>query len=115
MNIFRTKGASRVTIDGIDFVGGNISINGTKVIVDGVEQDGELLGDVQIIVHGDAQSIETTKGNVSVQGKATSVKTMSGDVTCGDVSGSVGTMSGDVTCGSVGGSIKSMSGDIRLR
>lgn len=102
-----------MTIDGKDFVGGSVIINGNKVIVDGVTQDGELVGDIEIHVHGDAASIETTSGSVNAMGNVGPVKTMSGDVTCGNVSGSVSTMSGDVDCGKIEGSVSTMSGNIR--
>lgn len=114
MRIFSGKKAS-VTIDGKTFTGNSINIVGNKVVVDGVEQGGELVGPVSVTVNGSVDSIETGSGSVSVSGTAGRVKTMSGDVHCGDVQGDVGTMSGDVTCGKIGGSVKTMSGDIRHR
>lgn len=103
---------SSVTIDGKTFTGRSVTINGDKVIVDGVEQPGTLVGPINVTVNGSAESVETTSGTVTVTGSADRVKTMSGDVHCGDVSGDVGTMSGDVTCGPITGSVKTMSGDI---
>lgn len=105
-------GGSSVTIDGRTFTGRNISINGDKVVVDGVEQSGSLVGPVSVTVNGDADSIETGSGTVTITGSAGRVETMSGDVHCGAVSGDVETMSGDVTCGPITGSVKTMSGDI---
>lgn len=102
-----------ITINGHTFSGRSVSINGDKVVVDGVEQPGTLVGPITVTVNGDAESIETTSGSVQVTGKAGRVKTMSGDVTCGDVAGDVGTMSGDVTCGAIAGNAKTMSGDIK--
>lgn len=106
---------SRVTIDGRDFVGRSITINGDKVVVDGVEQSGSLVGPISIEVHGNCEQLDTTSGSVTVSGSCGRVKTMSGDVRCGDVTGDIGTMSGDVTCGKVGGNVKTMSGDINGR
>ncbi len=108
-------GGSSVTIDGRTFTGRSISITGDKVVIDGVEQEGTLVGPVNITVNGNAESVETTSGKVEVTGSAGRVKTMSGDVHCSNVTGDVGTMSGDVTCGTIGGSVKTMSGDIRHR
>ncbi|MDD1966128.1 hypothetical protein NPS29_12435 [Pseudomonas putida] len=105
-------GGSSVTIDGRTFTGRSISINGDKVVVDGVEQSGTLVGPISVTVNGNAESVETGSGKVEVSGYAGRVKTMSGDVKCGDVRGDVGTMSGDVTCGTVAGNVKTMSGDI---
>lgn len=108
-------GGSSVTIDGRTFTGSSISIQGDRVIVDGVEQEGSLCGPITVTVNGNADSIETASGKVVVSGSAGRVKTMSGDVECGAVTGDVGTMSGDVTCGPVAGGVKTMSGDIRHR
>lgn len=105
-------GGSSVTIDGRTFTGRSISINGDKVVIDGVEQAGALVGPVSVTVNGNAESVEIESGKVEVAGTVGRVKTMSGDVCCGDVTGDVSTMSGDVTCGAIGGSAKTMSGDI---
>lgn len=48
------KGSSSISIDGRDFVGRSITINGDKVVIDGVEQAGSLTGPVSITLHGDA-------------------------------------------------------------
>lgn len=110
----KTSGSS-ITIDGRSFTGRNVSIVGDKVVVDGVEQDGSLVGPVSVTVHGNAESVETGSGKVEVSGSVGRIKTMSGDVHCGAVGGDVGTLSGDVTCRNISGSVKTMSGDIRNR
>ena len=110
----KTSGSS-ITIDGKTFTGRSVSIVGNKVVVDGVDQPGELVGPVSVTVNGNAKSVESGSGRIEVAGSAGRVKTMSGDVQCGDVTGDVGTMSGDVTCGAIRGSVKTMSGDIRHR
>jgi hypothetical protein len=114
--VFTMSGrGGRVVIDGREFhVDGSISIEGDgTVIVDGVVQDGKLVGPVSVVVHGSADHVETTSGRVEIQGQAGSIKTMSGDVRCGNVTGSVSTMSGDVTATAIHGGASSMSGDIR--
>jgi hypothetical protein len=108
-------GGSTVTIDGRTFSGNSISIVNDRVIIDGVEQDGALVGPISITVNGNAESVETVSGSVEVSGSVGRIKTMSGDVECGDVHGDVGTMSGDVTCGAISGNVKTMSGDISHR
>lgn len=113
MNI-NLKGTGNVTIDGKSFTGGNIQINGNKVIVDGVVQDGELIGDIKVTVHGDVERLQTGSGRVFAQGVGI-IQTGSGDVKCGNVSGSVQTGSGDVKCENVSGSIKTGSGDVYHR
>lgn len=115
MNKFTMRSIGRISIDGRDFVGRSIIIDGDTVIVDGVEQDGKLVGSITVNVHGDAESIETARGSVTVSGSAGPIKTLSGDVRCGNVTGSVQTMSGDVTCGTIGGSVSTMSGGVSHR
>lgn len=116
MRIFQSsgKGRSRVTIDGRDFVGNNVVINSDgKVIVDGVVQNGSLVGPVNVEIHGDAERVESSAGTIKVAGKCGSASTQSGDIECSDVKGSVSTMSGDITCKNVAGSCKTMSGNIQ--
>lgn len=102
-----------VNIDGRTFSGRSITISGNKVMVDGVEQDGELVGNINVAIVGGVQSFELGAGQVEIQGAVGSVNTMSGSVTCGNVSGDVGTMSGSVSCGHVAGKVSTMSGSIR--
>lgn len=112
---FTMRGNGRISIDGRDFVGRSVVINGDTVVIDGVVQDGKLVGPVNVTLHGDAESIETASGTVTVTGKAGSVNTSSGNVRCGDVAGGVQTMSGDVTCGAINGPVRTMSGDVSHR
>lgn len=112
---FNMKSGGRIVIDGREFTGNNISIVKGKVTVDGVVQDGQLVGDVKIDVYGDVVKLDAGSGNVTVSGTCEQVSTMSGDVQCGDVHGNIKTMSGDVTCGTIGGSVSTMSGSIRHR
>ena len=113
MNI-NMSGSGRVVIDGKEFSGSNISINGNKVTVDGKVQDGDLIGDINIVVHGDVNIIENRSGNVTAQNVG-EINTGSGDVECAAVSGSIRTGSGDVECGAVSGSIRTGSGDVNHR
>lgn len=112
MNIRMKNSSNSVTIDGRAFTGRSINITGDKVIVDGVEQSGSLVGPIHIEIKGDVESLVTSSGSVDVSGSCGSVSTASGDVACGNVSGSVSTMSGDVTCPAIGGNVSTMSGDI---
>ena len=82
-----------------------------EAVIDGVEQEGDLVGDVNITVHGDIETLSNSHGTVKAN-NVRHLKTMSGDVHCGDVTGNVQTMSGDVTTKSIGGNVKTMSGDI---
>ncbi len=51
----------RVIIDGREFTGSSISITNGKVTVDGVTQDGELVGDVSAKSAG---NIKTVSGDI---------------------------------------------------
>jgi hypothetical protein len=113
MNINLT-GRGRVVIDGKEFTGRNVKIDGNKVIIDGEVQDGELIGDVSIKVFGNVETLNTTSGDVTARNVG-SIKTTSGDVECGNVSGSISTMSGDVDCEDISGDVSTMSGDVSYK
>jgi len=105
----------RIVINGREFHGSCVSISNGRVVIDGVVQDGdELVGNVNIEVYGDVDSLENACGNVTARNVG-KIITSSGDIECGDVSGSIMTSSGDVKCGNVGGSVKTSSGDIKHR
>lgn len=112
MNIVMKNGT--ITINGKQYQGQSFRIDGDKVIIDGVQQEGSLCGPVSIQVTGDVQSIDgRTVQSIEVTGSCGSVKTVSGDVRCGPVAGNVQTVDGDVYCGDVAGSVKTVSGDVR--
>lgn len=90
-------GGSTVTINGRPLLRQQRQHRWRRVIVDGVDQDSQLVDPVNLVVNGNAESVETTSGKVEVSGSAGRVMTMSGDVECGAVTGEVGAMSGDVT------------------
>ncbi|NWA11922.1 hypothetical protein [Pseudomonas gingeri] len=107
-----SMGNGSVSIDGRTFSGRSVVINGDQVVVDGVVQEGALVGPISVVVTGDAESIEMGSGSVDVTGSVGRVKTISGNVRCGEVSGDVGTISGDFTCPAIAGNVKTTSGDI---
>lgn len=116
-DIFRSilKAGSSINIDGRSFSGKSVTITGDQVYVDGVLQDGKLVGPISITITGDVQSLDCAVATVEVIGNAGKVTTMSGDVNVGvSVTGDVETMSGSVTCGDVGGDVETMSGSIRM-
>lgn len=109
MNINMSSG--HTIINGQKFKGNNISINNGKVIVDGEIQNGSLINEINVAVHGSVQILETQSGNVIAQNVG-EINTGSGDVECVSVTGSIRTGSGDVNCGDVGGNIRTGSGDV---
>ncbi|MNG23098.1 hypothetical protein D3C84_1076620 [compost metagenome] len=102
-----------MTINGITYTGKNISVDGNRVVVDGVEQAVPVTGPVSVVVNGNPTSVETAAGRVQVTGNVGSVRTMSGHVDSGDINGDVTTMSGDVSCKVHTGDTKTVSGNIR--
>lgn len=111
----RSNGSASITIDGRSFSGRNISISGNRVIVDGVVQDGELVGDVNVVVTGNVEQVENTNGKVEVKGSVGTVRTTNGEISCGDVKGDVTTSNGTVQCGVVHGSVRTSNGNITHR
>ena len=109
MNLTMKNG--KCVIDGKSFSGSNIQINGNKVIVDGVTQEGELVGDINVTVHGDVEMLENTNGNVKANNIG-SVKTTNGKVTGDEISGDVTTVNGDVTARKILGKVTTVNGDI---
>ncbi len=111
MNVTMKNG--RITIDGREFTGKNVRIDGDgQVIIDGVVQQGNLVGPISVQISGDVESLQGC-GDVTVTGNCGSVKSVSGDVRCADVLGDLQTVSGDVNCKSVAGNVKTVSGDVR--
>ncbi|EFH0539746.1 TPA: hypothetical protein ACHIDG_003446 [Escherichia coli] len=104
--------SASVSVNGEDFTGHHITINNGKVIVDGVEKNSNLDGQINVTINGSVEGVEIENGSVTVSGDAHYVKTMSGDVHCSNVLGNVNTMSGDVICETVGGNASTMSGNI---
>lgn len=104
-----------MTFNGDNIIGDKIIMQDGEVIVDGVIQAGELVGDVKIVINGDVKNIETSSGNVEVRGNVSElIETQSGDVTIGgEVNGHIDTMSGVVSARAIHGSVRTMSGDIR--
>lgn len=69
-DIFRAilKASSSITIDGRTFKGDCVTINGDQVYVDGVLQDGKLVGPISISITGDVDRLDCATGTVTVSG-----------------------------------------------
>jgi hypothetical protein len=92
-----------ININGKIYQGNNIVINGSKIIIDGVERRDDAQGVVEVrILEGVVENISSdasiscnnVKGNVQA----------GGSVSCNDVGGSV-MAGGSVSCDDVGGNI----------
>lgn len=112
MNVTMKNGS--VVIDGKSFSGNTVSINGDRVVVDGVVQEGSLVGHVSVTINGDVEHFEIGSGMVRIRGDVRGdVKAHSGDVDVeGTVMGAASTMSGDIEAEVIQGNCSTMSGDI---
>lgn len=101
----------RIVIDGRTFEGNSISIRNGHVVIDGVAQDGQLSGVVEVrIVEGVLGKLEC---DASVTcGEVRGDISAGGSVRCGNVSGSV-SAGGSVTCANAGANI-SAGGSVRI-
>ena len=100
-SLFKTTG--NVCINGVTYSGSSITINGDhvggSVIVDGVNVQSGITGNIEVTVNGGCEEVSTMSGDIKVYGDILgNVKTMSGDVKARKISGKVNTMSGDITC-----------------
>ncbi len=111
MNIFQRGNNNVCSINGVNYVGKNVSISGNKIIIDGVEQKQTLAGPITVTVAGNVDRIETGSGDIYCDDTG-DITTASGDVRCGTVVGDINTVSGDVDCEDVGGSVSTVTGDI---
>jgi len=100
-----------VNIDGREFTGHTIVINGNKVHVDGAPQDGELIGDVKVLVNGDIESLDLGAGSVDAVNIG-SINSDAGNIKCNDVSGNIKTRSGDVVCKNINGNVTTTTGSV---
>ncbi|MNC14690.1 hypothetical protein D3C75_624770 [compost metagenome] len=110
------EAGGNVTINGVSYPGGSISIGRDGILIDG-EVQGNILGLPQIIVNiiGNVGKVQTATGDIDIQGDCTDVYSTSGDIHCWSVDGDVQNVSGDINCGNVAGNVKTLSGNIRYK
>lgn len=99
------------TINGKTYQGRNIQITNKRILIDGVEQDGNIEPPIDVQVNGHVEHLDLEEGTIRTESAGT-IKTVSGDVECGDVAGPVSTVSGDVEAGTVAGPVSTVSGDV---
>lgn len=115
LNFFKNN-KSTVQINGISYTGKNVTINGDKVVVDGVIQTQSLAGPITVTVQGSCDSVSTASGDIYINGNSGRVTATSGDIdVIGNVEGSIQTVSGDVNVRRTHtNNISTVSGDIRV-
>ena len=114
MRVTMSKGSGYVSINGVEYRGSNIYIDGDHVVVDGVVQDGQkLAGPIKVDVVGNVENLTTSSGDIEVEGDVGNVNSASGDIIIrGNVSGNVNSASGDIRCNGIGGKVTTVNGDI---
>jgi hypothetical protein len=111
-SIISSSNGNVVVINGVrhNLPRGNISINGSKIYVDGTLWDGsdelnENLKPLEITIEGNCGDIKNIKGNVTVKGDVTGDIEAGDSFTGGNITGDI--QAGDsVRCGSVGGNVQ---------
>ncbi|WP_409499817.1 heme utilization protein [Mannheimia glucosida] len=106
-------GCNIQTVVGINKGSISVSSNGNQLLVNGqsIELGSEPV--LKIEVFGNVQKLSAGAADVSITGDAGSVDTVSGDVSIkGNVASYVKTVSGDVRCSAITGSVETVSGDI---
>ncbi|WP_441280639.1 hypothetical protein [Tardiphaga sp. 862_B3_N1_1] len=107
---------SRITINGVEYSGRNVTITNGRVTVDGKEQEPALQrGPITIAVAGNVETLDLVSGKVEISGNAGTVSSASGDIQCGNVAGNAETLSGDIHCHAIGNNATSMSGNIIMK
>lgn len=106
-----------ILLNGLKFLGRTLKIErhagDTRIYIDGNRIEMSVGPKIDIVVHGDLESLDVGSATVDIKGSAGTVSTGSGDVTCGAVTGDVSTGSGEVECGNVQGGITTSSGDVQ--
>lgn len=102
----------QISINGQTYTGNSITVNGGRIIIDGVEQLSGLSGIQEIKITGG--SIENVTSSASVScGDVTGNVDSGGSTSCGNVGGNV-TGGGSVNCGNVVGNVRA-GGSINCR
>ena len=104
-NNMLSAGTSQIQVNGR-----TISVQGDLVIVDGKRIDLPETKNIEVIVNGNVNTIESSVASVVVTGDVIQVNNKSGDIT---INGNVNNVSGDIKVkGNVTGSAHTVSGDI---
>lgn len=109
-----------LTINGKEFKGQKIEQRGGRFFVDGRDVTDEVganvsAGQIVIVVQGEVKKLEAYGSQqITVEGNAGSISSKSGTITVqGDVTGSVDSVTGTITCGKVSGNVHTVNGTIQ--
>jgi len=106
-----------ITVNGVDYPDGALSIIDGNVYIDGKLASGNPTNNnnITVIINGNVDVLDLKATNVTVNGNVGTVETRSGNVAIeGDISGNVTTNSGNVKAGgSIKGSVTTRTGNIK--
>ena len=112
-NMSITTCGSNIQINGKSYSGNNVSMKNGKVFVDGVEQDGETTGNIEITVEGSCGDITTDYGNITIGCDAKSVESKNGNIrVSGAIEGNAETKNGNIKAGSILGDATTKNGNV---
>lgn len=106
-----------IIINGKKYKGNNVIINGSKVIIDGVdmtEKDDSKI--INVVIEKDFQGDLNLKScdQIEIKGNVNGdVMATSGNIECNNITGSIKMTSGNVKCNDVGGYVETTSGTIK--
>lgn len=103
MNFFGRN--SQIQVNGKNYTGGNISIVGDNVYIDGVLHDsfdGTKKTEITVLCNVDKI---TSEESINIKGNVTGDVLASGNVNCDDIDGNV-TADGNVNCDDIGGNAR---------
>lgn len=109
-----------ININGKSFQGDNISVNGSRILIDGKSvYDGESeskLGPISINVEGDINSLDIpVVEGLNVYRNVNDLETMNGNVFVdGDIFGDVETFNGNVKARTIKGDVETFNGDVTM-
>lgn len=100
---------NKITINGVEynFNGGNVTVTGNQIFVDGQPLDTGLGERVRfdVHIHGDVENLKTD-GSANVTGNVKGNVDARGSVTAGNIGG-YANAGGSIHCGDVGGNVNS--------
>lgn len=111
---------ANININGKSFQGDNISVNGSRILIDGKSvYDGEeesKLGPISINVEGEIDSLDVpVVEELNVYGNVNDLETMNGNVAVeGDIFGDVETFNGNVKARTIKGDVETFNGDVTM-
>jgi len=86
-----------ININGSNFSGSSLQINGDKIIVDGKEVgSGSPSKNINISIEGDVNNVENRNGSITVKGNAQSVINRNGNISVNTLHGNAETRNGNI-------------------